>query len=268
MLHTWKPPPPPPPRLVVAGRTALSLVLPPLLLLLLFLLRANRAPAAWWLWLPLGVAALVGFSLVGLLADGDAFLLRTVYGLAVGLGAVWLLMPWLQSRYRAFGFVKTLAVLVAFSVMACVANVATGGASWGEFWPYLAILLGCAGLIVALALTLAGFCVRRRFGRWRFLLWLTAWVLLGWAATVPPLVLAISAAVGQGPDWTEAVLGMLVISLLTIGVLLPLVLLSFFQPFYRTRFRAWLNLPQPETPPNAAAPPPLDPAGASLLSVE
>ena len=73
---------------------------------------------------------------------------------------------------------------------------------------------------MALALTLAGFCVRRRFGRWRFLFWLAVWLLLGWAVIGPPLVLAISAAMGHGPVWGEAILGMLMISLLTAGVLL------------------------------------------------
>ena len=222
-----------------------------MLLLALFLFRANRQPAAWWVWLPIGVNTLIGTPLVWLVTDGEQSLVRVFYGFAVSLGAVWLLTPLLESRHRISTFLKTVLVLVGFSFLAGVPTLIAQSRPWRDLWPYLAVLLGCGCLVSAMALILASFCVRRRFGRLRFLLWLAAWAALGWAACFGAFI----ALIGGGPSWGELLVGILLLAGITLAMLLPLLLLSFFQPFYRARFLAWLNLPQPEPPVGVQIPP-------------
>ena len=252
-VYTWEPPPPEPPEMPAAASGTVKVFAWLLLLLPLFLFRQNRSPKAWWIWLPLGVTALVGLPLVWLTSDGDQNLLGLFCGCTAGLGAVWLLTPWLASRYRVVMFLKTLPLLAGASMVAYVPTFIGGSVGGPDFWPYMVIFLGCAGFVVAAALALTGFCVRRRFGRIRFVLWLVVWVVPAWAASL----ILIMALLGGGPGWEELLIGGLIVSGITVAMLLPLVLLSFFQPFYRTRFSTWLNLPRPQPPPLPRVPPPL-----------
>ncbi len=253
MAFTWVPPPPPPPAVYVAGRAVFRTVLPFLLLLPLFLFPANRAAKAWWLGLPVGVAALIGITLICLTVNAEVSLQQVVVALVTGLGAVWLLAPRLRSRYRIAMFFKTLFLLAGFSGLAFGMTQLAGSGGWIEFWPYLASMLGCASLAVTLALTLAGFSVRRRFGRVRFLLWLAVWILLAWTAIMTPIFIITSW--DSTPDWNQLIIAIPITSGITLALLLPLVLLAFFQPFYRTRLLELLNLTQPGTPAEVAAPP-------------
>jgi hypothetical protein len=243
VVHTWEPPPPEPPQVYVAATTSLK-VLPWLLILLpLFLFRANRCSAAWWIWLPIVISVLVGITVTGLLTGNERSLSQAVGSFIVGLAAMWLLMPFLGSRYRIVAFLKTLPVLAGFSVLAYVPTLLGDGGGWIDLRPYLAALLAVAGLVATLALTLGGLSVRRRFGRIRFLFWLAVWILLAWTAIATPFV--IYALLESHVDLWEFFLGLLFISGITLALLLPLVLLSFLQPFYRARLLDWLKVPPP-----------------------
>ena len=178
---------------------------------------------------------------------------QVVGSFLVGLAAMWLLMPFLGSRYRIVAFFKTLPVLAGFSLLAYVPTLLGDEGGWLDFRSYLAALLAVASLAATLALTAGGLSVRRRFGRIRFLCWLTVWLLLAWTVLATPFV--IYAAVQSHVDWGESVVALLLISGITLGLLLPLLLLSFFQPFYRDRFLAWLNVPEADPSAGAAAPP-------------
>ena len=58
-----------------------------------------------------------------------------------------------------------------------------------------------------------------------------------------------------GNDWGQDLLAILLLSAISLGLMLPLVLLSFFQSFYRDRFLGWLNQLQPDLSAKSAAPP-------------
>ena len=253
VVHTWEPPPPEPPQVYVAATTSFK-VLPWLLILLpLFLFRANRRSAAWWIWLPVVLNAVVGVTVTGLLTGNERSLSQAVGSFIVGLAAMWLLMPFLGSRYRIVTFFKALVVLAGFSVLAYVPTLLADNLGWLDFRPYLAAFLGLASLAVTLALTFAGLRVSRRFGRVRFLFWLAVWSTLAWTAVLTPFV--IIGVLKSQIDWGSTVLVLLVISGLTIALLLPLVLLSFFQPFYQARFLGWLKVPEAAPSAGATAPP-------------
>ena len=248
---TWEPPQPEQPEMYVAATTSLR-VLPWLLILLpLFLFRPNRDSAAWWIWLPVVVSAVVGVTVNGLLTGNEQSLSQGVGSFIVGLAAMWLLMPFLESRSRMAIFFKALPVLAGFSLLAFVPTLLADRS--GSLELFMAGMLPCASLAATLALVLSGLAVRRRFGRIRFLLWLTVWAVLAWTAIAAPF--AIFGSLGGRPEWGEFVVAVLVVSGFMLALFLPLVLISFFQPFYRARFFKLFNMPQPDLYAGAGEPP-------------
>jgi hypothetical protein len=242
VIHTWEPPPPEPPEVYVATANSIK-GLPWLLMLLpLFLLRRNRCCAAWWVWLPALISAVAGMTITSLTTGDEPTLTQAAGAFVVGLSAMWLLMAHLGSRYRLVAFLKALVVLAGFSLLGYLPPLLAGNSGWVDFRRYMALLLALGSLAVSLALTFSGRCVRRRFGRVRFLCWLAVWMVLAWTAVTTPFV--IIEALKREIDWGGTVVALLVISGLILAMLLPFVLLSFFQPFYRARFSGWLNLPQ------------------------
>ena len=55
-------------------------------------------------------------------------------------------------------------------------------------------------------------------------------------------------------EWGPALLGMLYVTASSLALLLPLVLLCFFPPFYRARLCGFLKVPQPGPSAGAAVP--------------
>jgi hypothetical protein len=252
VTHTWAPPPPPPTRIVAAASTGAKLIVALLLLLPLFLSRPNRTPAAWWIWLPIAIAVVLAAALIALFWDGEPILLQVIFAFLAGLAAVWLLTPYLKSRYRIVMFFKTLPLLAAFSLLAYVPILLGRYEGWLDVRTYFVVVLAVASLPATLAITLVGLSVRRRFGRMRFLFWLAVCTVLAWTAFATPF--AIFSLLGSAPEWGEFIIAVSVVSGITFALFLPFVLLAFFQPFYRDRFRDWLNLPQPAPPAGMAVP--------------
>ena len=252
-MCTWEPPPPEQPEVYVAATTSLK-VLPWLLILLpLFLFRANRHSAAWWIWLPVMISAVVGITVTGLLTGNEQSLPQAVGSFIVGLAAIWLLMPFLESRSRIVAFFKALPVLAGFSLLAFVPTLLADQSGWLDLRSFMAGLLAFASLAGTLALVLSGLTVRRRFGRMRFLCWLAVWIVVAWTAIAAPF--AIFGSIGSRPEWGEFVVAILVASGIMLALFLPLVLLSFFQPFYRARFFSLFNMPQPDLSGEGGTPP-------------
>jgi hypothetical protein len=226
-----------------------------LILLTLFLPRQNRTPEAWWIGLPVLISALLATALVCLMTGKEWYLLQAACSIVVGLAAVWLLMPFLESRSRIVVFFKTLPVLAGFSLLAFVPTLLAQHSGWIDFRPYLAALLALTSLAATLALVFTGLSVRRRFGQVRCIVWLAVWTVLAWTAIATPF--AIIGSANGGNDWGEGLLGILSISAISLGLVLPLVLLSFFQPFYRGRFFDFLRIPQAGAAAESAIPPKL-----------
>jgi hypothetical protein len=104
-------------------------------------------------------------------------------------------------------------------------------------------VLALGSLAAVFALTLGGLCVRRQFGRVRFLFWLAVWTVLAWTLIASPF--AIISKVNSDIEWGACLIAILYASAISLSLLVPLLLLSFLQPFYRARFFGYLNLPQP-----------------------
>lgn len=267
VVHTWEPPPPEPPEPLLSSTSGLngfSVLLWLLMLLPLFLFRANRSRQAWWIWLPVVISGVAGIGITCLMSGSDWSLAQAIASFTVGLAALWLLMPFLGSRYRIVACLKALPVLAGFSLLAYVPTLLASHSDWLDLRPYLAGLLALGSLVAILALSFGGLVVRRRFGRIRFTCWVAVWTLLAWAIIVPLYILFI--AQPSHVEWREVCLPVLGTCGVTLALLLPPVLLSFFQPFYRARFFGWLNLPQAGPAAEAAIPPRMDTPGLSSSS--
>jgi hypothetical protein len=255
VAHTWEPPPPEPPWIVTAAPKGLGILAATLILLPLFLLRANRCSAAWWIWLPVLISIPAGMTIAFFLTDNERSLAQAVGAFIIGQAAMWLLTPYLGSRYRIVAFFKALPALAGFGLVALVPALLTRSSGYIDLRVYLVILVALAGLAVTLALTLADLSARRRFGRMRFLVWLSVWTVVAWTVIASPFV--IIASLSGDIEWGQSVLAILCASGISLALILPLLLLSFFQPFYRARLLGFLNVPQPGPSVEAAVPPKL-----------
>ena len=91
------------------------------------------------------------------------------------------------------------------------------------------------------------------------LIWVAVWMVVAWPVIATPF--AVVALLKGNMDWVPALLSILSISAISLGLVLPLVFLSFFQPFYRERFFGYLKIPRAGPPAEAAAPPILPAVG-------
>jgi len=166
--------------------------------------------------------------------------------MALGIGWAGILLlapfvPWPRKLGR-FG-----CLLLGLGLCALM-GLAFGG-HWGRGMFSEITAVACAVLLqflvfaLAVALSLAGWSVRRGFAHPRFLGWLLLWLILVWLALTIPCV-AFS-ALGRG----EALAGVLTIAgLASLGsfvVTLPFLALSAANPLYRERFRQLVLPPEP-----------------------
>ncbi len=244
--HVWEPPPPPPPWLVQVASSVGSVLLPLALLFpLLLLFRQNRCEAAWFIWLPVVLTLCLAAVFVLSIVNGEKDVLYAFCSYATGWAAVWLLTPYLKSSHRFLTFLKTWLTLAVFSLLSFCPRFLGSSAGWIDLRPFAAVALPVASLLGAVALVLAGRFVRRRFGRTRYLFWLALGVCIGWNVCALPFVIFSSGK----PEWREFFLSTLTFSGVTLGLMLPLLLLSFYHPFYYGRLVSFLAIDTPSAPP-------------------
>jgi hypothetical protein len=199
---------------------------------------------ALWVAAPLAVTLAVEFELWWASAFGvdtpDGWF-EGLSAVLFGLAAVWLLSPYLKARERWVTFLRVLATLAAFSFFTFAVEQSPEGDGGSAD-----ILMGVAvfGLVLGLALNLAGWSCRRRYDWRRLSLWLILWLMAGWVAAF----VVVSVIVRPGP-LVEMATTLLIVSAVSFGVLLPFLLLSFTNAFYRARLHEVLRLAEPAPPP-------------------
>ena len=226
-------------------------LLPWLAVLLLLGIRPNRNPQAWWILVPLvfvsGLAAVVQLVLNSLPSSELSDLFEVIAALAFGIGAVWLVSPWLRRSHRLLTFLLTLVVQAGFSVLALFAGrgfEVDNGQNWSEA---LALLTGA--FVLSLALSLAGLLCRRRYSRVRFSLWLAFFTLASWLSVLGPFCIVALAGGQGGPTAGEFLIVLLAVTGVALGTLLPFLVLSFANGFHHERLKALLHAGQMPAPP-------------------
>jgi hypothetical protein len=229
------------------------LLFPWLAILVLLMLKPNRCASAWWIWLPLGCVAAVGAvpqsseSLLG------AFF-EVITALGFSLAAVWLLGPHLGRQHRFLTFLCLLPALAGFGGLVLAARQ---GLAFETETLQIGIILAASLLMISVALTLAGWLCRKRYGRIRFAAWLVASLLVSWTALVVPFFVVIIIASGNGAPAAAMISAILVMTGVCFGVLLPFLILSFASPFFHDRLKTLLRLGGEAAPPLVAVPVPV-----------
>jgi hypothetical protein len=229
-------------------------VLPWLAILALLSLKPNRCASAWWVLVPLvcvaGVASAPQPLMEFLPSSQFEIFLELLGALGFGLAALWLLSSYLGWKHRMLAF---LGIFLAQGVFSMVAFVVLRQV-WvdKDVWPetlQLGIFLPVSVLVISVAMSLAGLLCRRQYGWLRFSLWLIAALVVVWVLVIGPFfVFAVISSNGSVP--LVAVFGAVGVAVgFTLGVLLPFLVLSFANRFYRERLKALLHLGGAATPP-------------------
>ncbi len=226
-------------------------LLPWLAILALLLLKSNRCAAAWWIWVPLGLvggATSLPETVVGYLPSSEVgMFLEVISPFGFGLAAVWLLAGWVAWKHRMLAFVGALVPLGAFAALAFL--IRQGLDDLGGEMLQMGIFVAAGALVMSVALTLAGLVCRGRYGWLRLSLWLMAALVVLWLLVIGPFFLvAVISSRGEVP--LAALLAIVGVAAgITFGVILPFLVLSFANGFYRERLKGLLHLGTAATPP-------------------
>ena len=239
------------------------LLLPWLAVLVLLALPSNRNPRAWWIWAPLIGLTLLGAGLQPpiLLTDNEVLSVSVQVASAAGFGltVLWLLGAALARRGRAVGIALAALAFAAVSLLAFLVGPASeslGDLSGLEPAVFLYLVLGwiVGGVVFAGALNLTGWSCRRRFSRVRVSLWLPLWLWLMWLAAGGLVNGVMRIVSGERFDWSGLLVAPVALALASFVTLLPFLILSFTNAFYRERLRHLLRLPAVVIPPPKPVP--------------
>ena len=230
--------------------------LPWLAILGLLLLRPNRCASAWWVLIPLSMVAAVACapqSVRELLPSSQfEMFLEWISALGFGLAAVWLLSSYLGWKHRMLAFLGILVPQAVFSSLAYVVRQGWEGIGADTF--ALGMVLTVSALVIAMAVSVAGLMCRGRFGWIRVSLWLMAALLVAWLVVIGLFCVIAMVASGGGAPVLQVLISVPLAAGILFAVLLPFLVLSFINGFYRERLKALLHLDRVPAPPVIASP--------------
>jgi hypothetical protein len=128
----------------------------------------------------------------------------------------------------------------------------------------LGMFLAVSVLVISVAMSLAGLMCRGRYGWLRLSLWLIAALVVVWLLIIGPFLI-IMLLVQGGNFPMSALFGFVGVTVgITLGVLLPFLVLSYVNGFYRERLKGLLHLDGTAAPPMITPPvPAIAPASTS-----
>ena len=241
-------------------------LLPWLAILGLLMLKPNRCASAWWIWVPLGCVAGLASApqpVLALLPSSQyEMFLELIGALGFGLAAAWLLSSYLGWKHRLLAFLGFLLALGGFSMLAFVGR--QGWEGLGLETLQVGVFLGVSVLVISVAVSLAGLVCRKRYGWLRLSLWLVAALETVWLLVLG-LIFVIEQMMSRGNVPVMALLAVVGVATgITFGTLLPFLVLSFANGFYRERLKALLHLGETASPPVIT--PPMPAVAAAVAS--
>ncbi len=232
----------------------------------LLMLKRNRTLSAWWIWVPLACALGLSPALRNLMASLPDqpvdIVLETLKGAAFGTAAVWLIAGYLGWTHRFLSFLAIIGTSAVFGSFTVALS------QWEEWnvessFALVATLLAC--FIITATVMLAGLGCRRLYGALRFLLGSVAAFLVV-SAAISALLLGLIWLLTHGHLVLAPVLAAIfVLSIMSFGALLPFLLLTCANPFYRERIKDLLHLATREAPPVIAPTAGAQPEGSPEL---
>jgi hypothetical protein len=234
-----------------AAASAMPQLLPWLVILGLLLLKLNRCASAWWILAPLGCVAGLASAARPLLAflpssKYDLFL-ELPGALGFGLAAAWLLSSYLGWKHRLLAFLGFLLALGGFSGLAFACTQGWEGV--GIEMMQMGLFIGVSALVISVAVSLAGLVCRKHYGWLRLSLWQVAALAVVWLLVLGP-IFVIEQMMNRGNAPVMALLAVVGVATgITFGTVLPFLVLSFANQFYRERLKALLHLGDTVAPP-------------------
>ena len=208
------------------------------IILLLAVPRANRTRRAWLILIPsLFVLILwrVPITWLDFIGDPSHLLDWLIVTWTMAWAIVWLISPWLTSRYRLVTWFSIVVVMLAAGAL----SFSCSGQEDASF-PSFAIFYGIVVVSTPAAMLLAGRSCRRRFSGMRFGLWLLLWIVVV-TVSLPLVVLFGVSVIMQLPlaDLLQSLLAICVVMGVSAGIMyvinLPFVILGMYSTFYRSR---------------------------------
>ena len=213
------------------------------LALTILLVRDNRDPRILLIFIPIILVRLLWSRFIPVLGIPSS--IQAVFGvlvdaLVVGLAMLWLLAYKLGNRNRFVSVLLAMIVLVAAYIVAIVSYQA-----WSSGVPFQIFVNQALGIVtILLVFVLAGCCCRKRYGPWRFMLWLAFWVIV--ISLVEMIIFFLISERPSGEEFVrhirEVLIGSLIFAICIYILNLPFMILAFASPFFRGRFYAYFHL--------------------------
>jgi hypothetical protein len=193
-------------------------------------LRRNRSLQVLWVALPLVISLALGW-LIAMTPLAWPLFPPLFNAMALGLAAVWLLLPFFGRKGRFLSFLGTLLSMDLSGLF-----VIAAGRPWSNENERLVLTVGVCifGAILTLALHLAGLSCRGRFGQGRLLARLLPCVL-------GCCVVAVAITAAGASLWEMARVSLTMVAS-SLALLLPFVVLSFVNGLFRDRLKQVLRL--------------------------
>ncbi len=233
------------------------------IILLFAVPKANRTRRAWPILIPLLFVLIlwrVPITWLDFISDPNHLLGWLIVTWTMAWAIVWLMPPWLSSRYRLVTWFSIVVVMLAAGVLSFFYS----GQEDASF-PSIAVFYGIVVVSTSAAIMLAGGSCRKRFSGMRFGLWLLLWIVVV-AVGLPLVVLFGVSVIMQLPlaDLPRSLLAICVVMGVLAGIMyvvnLPFVILGMYSPFYRSRLEGMFRA----RPIAAASPFAIAPADASI----
>jgi hypothetical protein len=246
-------------------------LVPWLAVLALLALPSNRNARAWWIWAPLVGVVLLRVGLEAAAGDADneqlGFSVQAACAAAFGLAAIWLMGAGLARRGLA---VSIMLMSLAFTVVSLLAFVVSP--VWEQLWAlreyesaillYILLFWIACALVFACGLNLTGLMCRKRFSCPRVLFRLPFWLWVMWLVAGALLGCDRRFIHHDSFEWMGMLMGTLAFALVSFGIILPYLILSFTNSFYRKRLKEFLRLPTAGATPPVPTPSPVAELGS------
>jgi len=225
--------------------SAPALVIWIILALVILLVRDNRDPRVLLIFIPIFLVRLLWSwfqPILGAPSEVLEVFRVLIDALVVGMAVLWLLAYKLGNRNRFVSFLLALVVLVAATIVAIVSYQAWS--SGAAFQIFVIQALGIVTMLLVFVLT--GWRCRKRYGPWRFMLWLTLWTMV-----ISIVVILIFFLIAEGPSDFVKELIRRIPQVLLVGLIfavclymlnVPFMILAFTSSFFRGRFYAYFHL--------------------------
>ena len=204
-------------------------------LLLLGLLRRNRSSQVLWLAAPLLVSLALGWLGAIAFFTGEREILQANFNaVAYGVAALWLVTPYFDKDARLLSFLGALLTVELAGLVAALL-----WHSWIDDTErrFTMVRVAVFGAVLPLALYLAGWSCRWQFNWRRLSVWLLLWFLGCWS--VPFLV---GTLLGDPRSLWTVTEGLLTFTAISLGLMLPFLLLSFVHGWFGERLKKALCL--------------------------